>query len=309
MRKNVFFLLVIGLITFINPVKGQSKVIIDADTANEVDDIVAIARALMSDKLEILGITAAQWNNEYTWMLNTVEESWQLNNQILNFKGREDIPSKVGSEKLVGARWVGNSILELKMNPQPSDASNFIVKTALSMPAGEKLTILVLGAITNVASAILQDPSIIEKISVRFIGTLFDFNKNVWNKNEFNTRNDLNALDAVLNTPDLDLHILPANLVDQLSFKNKSSMARFEGLDGIDALILERWKLKVPEPNDEWGWIMWDMGLIHTLINPGWFREMTVNTPPENLQRQIKVYSWADIDKMKNDFWGHFGKK
>lgn len=43
--------------------------------ANEVDDIAAISRALMSNKPEIVGITAAQWNNGYSRMLNTVEES------------------------------------------------------------------------------------------------------------------------------------------------------------------------------------------------------------------------------------------
>ena len=307
MKKTglVIIFMIIGIIS----TTAQQKILIDADTANEVDDIVAIARALKSDKVEIVGLTAAQWNNEHTWMLNTVEESWQLNNQILGLMGREDIPSRIGSEKLVSTRWAGNTIMDLKMNPQLSDASDFIVETALSMPIGEKLTILVLGAITNVASAILQEPAIIEKISVRYIGTLYNFETYAWNKNEFNTRNDLNALDAVFNTPGLELYILPANVVDQLSFRNKSSMARFEGATGIDALILERWKQKVPVPTDDWGWIMWDIGLIHSVINPDWLKKKTVYTPPENLQRPVTVYTWADIDKMKADFWAHFGKE
>lgn len=141
MKKTglVIIFMIIGIIS----TTAQQKILIDADTANEVDDIVAITRALMSDKVEIVGLTAAQWNNEHTWMLNTVEESWQLNNQILCFIGREDIPSRMGSEKLVSTRWAGNTIMVLKMNPQRSDASNFIVETALSMPPGEKLTIFV----------------------------------------------------------------------------------------------------------------------------------------------------------------------
>jgi len=166
-----------------------------------------------------------------------------------------------------------------------------------------------MGAITNVASAILQEPAIIEKISVRFIGTLYNVETHAWNKNEFNTRNDLNALDAVLNTPGLDLYILPANVVDQLSFRNKSSMARFEGATGINAPILERWKQKVPEPTDDWGWIMWNIGLIHTIINPDWLKKKTVTTPPENFLRPVTVYTWADMNKMKADFCTYFGTK
>ena len=37
------------------------NVIIDADTDNELDDLLAIAAALKSPKLEVIGMTAAQW--------------------------------------------------------------------------------------------------------------------------------------------------------------------------------------------------------------------------------------------------------
>ena len=38
------------------------NVIIDADTDNELDDLLAIAAALKSPKLEVIGMTAAQWD-------------------------------------------------------------------------------------------------------------------------------------------------------------------------------------------------------------------------------------------------------
>lgn len=46
------------------------NVIIDADTDNELDDLLAIAAALKSPKLEVIGMTAAQWDGRN----NTVRE-------------------------------------------------------------------------------------------------------------------------------------------------------------------------------------------------------------------------------------------
>jgi purine nucleosidase len=54
MIKRFLFALILILINL--NISGQRKVIIDADTTNEVDDIVAIARALMSDKIEVVGL-------------------------------------------------------------------------------------------------------------------------------------------------------------------------------------------------------------------------------------------------------------
>lgn len=58
--KKTIIIIIFWIVTGIIPTSGQQKILIDADTANEVDDIVAITRALMSDKVEIVGLTAAQ---------------------------------------------------------------------------------------------------------------------------------------------------------------------------------------------------------------------------------------------------------
>jgi purine nucleosidase len=87
MIKRFLFALILILINL--NISGQRKVIIDADTTNEVDDIVAIARALISDKIEVVGLTAAQWANEDSWMIKTAQESWELNNLILELLDRE----------------------------------------------------------------------------------------------------------------------------------------------------------------------------------------------------------------------------
>jgi purine nucleosidase len=305
MRKTI--LLLLAMLYIVYDTSGQVSIIIDADTANEVDDIVAIARAIMADDIDVAGLTAAQWSHQGTYGRHTARESWDLNNEILRILGRNDIPSRQGSELKLAEQWSGYALFSGgKLQPRKSNAADFIIEKALGQHGEDKLIILVLGPLTNIASAILQEPAIIDRISVRYIGTIYDLSKDAWNKNEFNSRNDPNALDVVLNTAGLDLHIMPANVASPLTFSNKSSMARLTGQGGISELILEKWKEMVPGPTDDWGWIMWDLALIHSIINPQWVEKKRTSTPPENTQRPIWVYTSIDHEKMRKDFWINF---
>jgi len=40
---------------------GKPMLILDADTANEIDDLYAIVRTLRQDRFEVLGLNSAQW--------------------------------------------------------------------------------------------------------------------------------------------------------------------------------------------------------------------------------------------------------
>ena len=59
MKKMLWFLL--SGFLFINLQAQKPKVIIDADTWNEIDDIPAIVNGLKLDKIDVLALTAARW--------------------------------------------------------------------------------------------------------------------------------------------------------------------------------------------------------------------------------------------------------
>jgi hypothetical protein len=42
------------------------------------------------------------------------------------------------------------------------------------------------------------------------------------------------------------------------------------------------------------------------IIDTDTTNEVVTNTPPENLQRKIEVYTWVDVEKIKEDFWSNF---
>jgi purine nucleosidase len=299
--KKIYLLFVLFLL--LASVSGQNpKVILDADTGNEIDDMPAIVLALKSGKIDVLALTAAQWNRVEVCGRQTMQESWVLNNRILQLLDQKQIPSLKGLEYAVGqGQYWGD-----KTGSRSNEASDFIIKKAMEMPAGEKLIVIVTGSATNVASAILLEPKIIDKIAVYFIGTIYHFDRGAFSKNEFNVRSDLNALENLLDTENLELHIMPANICTQLlvSQKNIETKLRFD--KGVDELLKERWNAVNQDGID---WIMWDFAIVQAVLNPGWTKQVTCKTPPENTQRDIFLYTEIDSKAIMEDFWRVFLKK
>ncbi|MFW6290229.1 MAG: nucleoside hydrolase [Mariniphaga sp.] len=268
------------------------KVIIDSDTGNEIDDVPAIALALMSNEIEVAGITAAHWNRFELCGRNTMLESWELNNRILQYLGISDIPSLKGAEEMVGRQWAIEP-------PRQSAASDFIIKEALDATPDDKLIIIVTGAATNIASAVMIEPAIAKNIAVYFIGTDYIFDRKAFSKNEFNVRNDLNAFDVLLDTKDLELHIMPISVSRKLVF-SKEEVYALKGKSKLGDLIIERWETIAREFDS---WIMWDVALVQAFLFPAWAKQVVHDTPPENVQRKIFLYTDINAELMKADFW------
>lgn len=290
--KTKILLFMLSVLLIADLPAQKKKVIIDADTGNEIDDIPAIALAVMSDKVEIVGIVAAQWNRVEVCGRNTMMEGWELNNRTLEYLDKVNIPSLKGAEEMVGRQWA--------IYPaRPSEGADFIIKNALATKDGEKLNLIVTGAATNIASAIMIEPAIVDKIAVYFIGTKYNFEKNAMNKNEFNVRNDLNAFDILLDTEGLDLHVMPANVTTNLVF-SKEEIYQLKGDSKLGDLIVERWETIASEFDE---WIMWDIGIVQAFLHPEWAQQEIRETPPENKSREIYIYRQIDAEKMKQNFW------
>ncbi len=293
------FLFFVFFVLIINLQAQNSKVIIDADTGNEIDDLPALVLALKSGKLDVLALTAAQWNRFRVCGRQTMHESYLLNNRILQHLNLANIPSLKGGEYEVTQHW------QNRMTSSPNDASDFMIKRALEIPAGEKIKIIITGSATNVALAILFEPKIINKIAVYFIGTIYDFDRKSFNKNEFNVRSDLNAVDILLNTEHLELHIMPANICTNLLISQSDIDIKINSNEGIQSMLKERWNEVNKNGTD---WIMWDLAIIQAVMNPHWTKQVIHPTPPENTPRNIFLYTEIDTKAIMDDFWKIFLK-
>jgi inosine-uridine nucleoside N-ribohydrolase len=278
------------------------RLIVDADTANEVDDLFAIARAIIEPRFKMEGLTSAQWHTQARAPNDTVGLSQKLNEDILELLGRKDIPHPMGS----------NYPMVNEQRPQPSDAADLIIEKAHETPEGEKLTVATLGPNTNIASAILLDPAIIPKIRCCYIGFWYNPLDNTWNKREFNTNNDPNASNLLLNTPGLEFYVMTATTSRNLVFEKAEVEKNFKGKGGIKDYLLNRWESydrywQKSDPEKK-KWIMWDVAIIEALANPGLAKAIEVGTPHDNLNRKIHVYTWIDPEAMKQAFWKAFDR-
>ncbi len=274
------------------------RVIIDADTANEVDDLYAIAWALLEPRLDVIGLTSAQWHTNPRTPNDSVGESQRLNEEILELMNKTAIPAPQGA----------NFPLVNEQRAQPSEAANFIIKQALATPEGEKLSIVILGPCTNIASAILIERKIIPKLSVNYLGFWHEVETNTWNKREFNTNNDPNSVNVLLNTPNLEFRIMTATTSQHLVFEKAVMDDLLKGRGGIGDYLIDRWdnydRFWQATDKEKTKWVMWDVAILAALAYPELVEEKEVMTPHDNLARNIKVYTKIDVPAMKANF-GH----
>ena len=272
------------------------RIIIDADTANEVDDLYAIARALLEPRLNIIGITSAQWHTNPRTPNDSVGESQQINEEILALMGKTHIPTPQGA----------NFPMVNHLRPQPSAAATFIIEQALATPEGEKLSIAILGPCTNIASAVLLEPAIIPKLSVNYLGFWYNEEMATWSKREFNTNNDPNAVDVLLNTPNLDFQVMTATTSQHLVFEKTVMDDLLKGKGGIGDYLINRWetydRFWKATDKEKTKWTMWDVAILEALAHPELAELKMVMTPHDNLARQIGVYTAIDVAAMKANF-------
>ncbi|MDZ7317413.1 MAG: nucleoside hydrolase [candidate division KSB1 bacterium] len=303
MKSVLFF----GMIFLCGAVYSGPRLILNADTANEMDDLYAITYLLAVTGDELLAVSAAHfnnvdlltdslWNGYATHGIRTMELSFSLNRQLLACTGRSDVQCLKGAPKIIGRAWGGSE-------PRPSETSQLIIEEAMNRPAGEKLVLFTLGPVTDVASAVIEKPEIQDKIVLYMMGANYYPDRKAWNKNEFNVRNDLNAFDYLLDSK-VEMHVMPASTAWRLKFERKKTLEKL-GNRPLDKLLAERWD----HVNAKETWIMWDLALVIAYFHPEFAKEEAVTTPPENRARSVWVYTDIDAERMENHFWQVYEEK
>lgn len=155
--------------------KKPYNILLDTDIGGDVDDALALAFALNSPEINIVGITTVYLANE--WRANVTRN-------MLKVFGRDDIPVSKGAEKPLIGWWdesrIPNSAKDFgTINGQPLPiACDYIVEMVEKY--GE-LTIAAIGPLTNVALAIAKAPYIIPKVKIIMMGGQINKAHPEWN--------------------------------------------------------------------------------------------------------------------------------
>ena len=291
-----------GVITFALLISSpllasQTALLIDADTANEIDDLFAIVRAVRAPEFNLVGVSAAQFHTSPYASQATAEESLRLNRELMKHLNCSDVPLTLGS----------NLPLQDINSAQDSEAAQFIISQAHQSPT--PLHLVILGSATNVASALLLDPSIASKIKVFYLGFWHNITEGTFSQQEFNSRNDPIAVQVLLDHPTLDLTVMTATTSQHLVFHKTKAQKQLAPLTGIGAHLMQRWNTYKrwwtdKDPNQT-QWTMWDVALISALAHPEWAQIKEVPSPSKHIARTIKVFTHIDSTKMEADFWEH----
>lgn len=169
------------------PKEKKIRIILDTDAKNEIDDQFAITFALLSEKLQVEALYATQFSHDPA---PTPSEGMELSyKEILTIQDKLGVSGEAPVLKGVAG------LLEDLDNPPRCEATDDLIQRARAMDTDdEMLYVVAIGAITNIASAILLEPKIIEKIILVWLGG------NTYNWKtlpEYNLSGDFKASQAV----------------------------------------------------------------------------------------------------------------
>jgi inosine-uridine nucleoside N-ribohydrolase len=164
---------------------------------------------------------------------------------------------------------------------------------------------------TNLASALLLDPSIQEKVIYYSIG--LRYKDGSWDLNEFNSNNDRNAVKCLFQAKNLDWHIMTATTSRAMKFHLDQAKKELKGRGGVFDFILDYWIDFVPNWKPDMKtdtWIMWDIAVLEAVAHPHLATEKQL-APPKEIPDPNPVMVYVDIkaQEMIDDFWKTLAKE
>lgn len=292
MKRPLFILLSLLVLGSFCPADSRPRVILDADTANEIDDPYALVRALIEPSWNVIALNAAHWQTSHWATEHSMEDSHRLNQVLLGYLKLSDrIPTRRGGP----ARMYDWGDLA-----QHSAAAYGLIQDAHATPEGEKLKVVVLGALTNVASALTIDPSIASKISVYWLGSSIDYETGLITTLDFNAMMDPRAVHVVFHAP-VELHVLPKQVSILMDFEYDELERRFRGEHGLADYLVDRWYDHVD--GLRYRRHIWDLALVGAMLHEDGTETVEVHTSPEYGDRVVTFYKSIDADAIREDFF------
>lgn len=178
----------------INIPNNQKNVFLDTDFANEADDPFAVIHYILSPSINLVGIGVEHFNKKNSD--SSCDKSYSELKKMLDIIKLDDVFVYMGSNKPIDL----NNIID---NP----ASLKIIEEAKK----GKLYVVTIGALTNLALALLKDPSISNNITVIVNGGT----SYLESRAEFNISQDVEAANVVFDS-DCEIIQIPQNVYNKL---------------------------------------------------------------------------------------------
>lgn len=321
--KKVCFTVISFALLFFNCYSLERiPVVFDTDANNELDDQHALAYLLFNaDIFDIKGVTV---NTTYNG--GNIDEQYAEAERVIQLCNWENkVPL------LKGANGNFNEIESTIDNPNydGNKAVDFIIEQA-KKSTKEKLVLIVVGKLTNVALAVKKEPSIIKNIRLVWLGS------NYPEPGEYNLDNDIPSMNYLLET-NVDFEMVMVRYgkesgTDAVRVTKKEVMKNMPGLGphitkavtgqhggefnnfgDYSANLFEHCEYHGDPPSRA----LFDMAAVAIVKNPEWAQAKQIPAPTmidkkwvEQNDNPRKIIIWENFDqgKILKDFYSSFKK-
>ena len=242
--------------------KGKIDVVLDTDAYNEIDDQFAIAYMLRSqDKLNIKGFCAAPFSG------NNRCESDPEYGMVKSYEELKKIVKLAGNDEFLDKIYRGSTrYLPDENTPVESEAARFMAELAKDYSPEKPLYIVAIGAITNVASAILMNPAMKENTVIVWLGGhALHFVDN----NEFNLRQDVAAARIIFGCGVPFVQLPCCGVVDRFATSRYELEYWLKGKNELCDYLVENTieEAESYAAGKPWTRVIWDVTAVAWLLN------------------------------------------
>jgi inosine-uridine nucleoside N-ribohydrolase len=216
--------------------------------------------------VKVEAIYAAPYSHHSIGPAEGMERSYE---EILRLLNLLDTPSD---------GWVfrgAAGYLKPGLQPWESPAAVDLVARAMNSSEDDPLYVVAIGAITNVASAILMEPRIIDRIVVVWLGG----HALHWpHTREYNLEQDVPAARLIFDSGAPLVHI-PCDGVTTHLATTVAELERYvQGYSAVGDYLVD---IVRSYETDHFGWskVIWDIATIAYLIDPSWTPTQLVHSP------------------------------
>ncbi len=288
--------------------KGKIDIVLDTDAFNEIDDQFAIAYMLKcKEKFNVKGILAAPFlNTKSESPADGMEKSYNEILKLLDLMELEETKNIVFKGAL--------DYLADEKTPSESAAANFLANLANNYSPKNPLYIVSIGAITNVASAMLKNPIMKENCVVVFLGGRARRLKEA--AGEFNMKQDIAGARVVFKSGVPLVNMTGKGVTDRLLTTKYELEYWIKGKNKLCDYLYENVVNEAESyaKGKPWSRVIWDVVAIawflagdrffmEESILPCHFPEYDLTYSFDENRHKIKYIEWVNRDAIFDDLF------
>jgi len=251
---------------------GPVDAVLDTDTYNEIDDQFALAYFLRSSEIiRPQAVYAAPFKNSRAQTpAEGMEKSYQEIIKVVNLCGRADFKAIYKGSK---------SYLPDELTPVESEAARDLIRRAMDREPDNPLYVLAIGAITNVASALIMEPAVKERIVVVFLGGHAHSLPRLWP--EFNMMQDIAAARVVFGCGVPLVQLPCAGVVSHLMTTEPELRDHIKGKSALGDYLYDFTCSTALHDggNASWSRVIWDISAVAWFLGERYVKDVLIPAP------------------------------